>query len=83
MASVLPARPPELAALRSRQSAWPVVTLYISTASLWKLNVLARVCACAPVFACVLTACTDAAMADGVSVGVGGTMSSVLLSAGL
>lgn len=85
MTSVRPACPSELAALQSRQSLWPPVTLYVLTAALWKLNVFACVCVCVcpPVRERVFTSRADAAMADGVSVGVGGPMSSVLLSVGL
>ena len=79
MTSVRPARPSELATLRSRQSVWLTVTLYISTASLWKIK-CASVCVCVCVR--VFTVRADAATADGVSVGVGGPMSSVLLSVG-
>lgn len=82
MTSARPACPSECGILQSRQSVWPAVTLYILTASLLKLKMFSL-----PVFerarVCVFTACTDAAMADGVSVGVGGPVSSVLLSVGL
>lgn len=53
-------------------SGWRL-TLYILTTSLLKLNV----------FACVAALCADAATADGMSVGVGGTLSAASLSVGL
>lgn len=53
MTSVCPACPSKLDALLSRQPVWPTVTLYILTATLWKLNMLACVCLRACVWLCV------------------------------
>lgn len=59
MTSVHPACPSECGAFQSRQSVWLAVTLYILTASLWKLKVFACLCLSVCVYVYSVHGCCD------------------------